>query len=829
MHRLCRLLLGLALLTLPILTPNPGALLSGAQPLAGAAWAQTEAEAIDYDEWERLATRAEEVLATGQASTEALEIMRGTLANWRTRFLQGQSINATQIQTLRDQISALGAAPDTEAGESEPEEIAARRAALEERLAELQVPIRTAEEAYSRASGLIRQLDALVRERQAAELTELGPTPLNPAHYATAWEDAQTLLRGIAAEFAAAWSMETRSELLRRNGPVVVILGLIGLVLALRGRVWSARIADRVLRRSSAAARAVVLTTLVSLGQLVLPLVGLVLMVLAVLSTGMTGPIGETVLRIIPVMGLTFFVARWLGALTFPRDPEMPAPLTLSAEQRTEGRLHSTVLGLLLAAETLLQALGDADMLSTAALAVLDFPILVIAGLFMMRLGHLLVLHSRNAPVTDEGRQLRDQVVMVLGRLTILLGVLGPVLAAIGYRAAANFAIFSPVLTLALLAALILLQRVQSRVYDITTKREGASSEGLIPVLVNLLIAVLALPVLALIWGARVSDLTELWSQFLAGFSIGTTRISPGDFMTFAIVFAIGYVITRMLQGTLRNTVLPKTRIDIGGQNALISVLGYIGFFLAAVIAITTAGIDLSSLAIVAGALSVGIGFGLQTIVSNFVSGIILLVERPVSEGDWVQVGGVMGIVKRISVRSTRIETFDRTDVIVPNADLITGQVTNWTKGNMSGRLIVKVGVAYGTDTKLVDRVLREVAEAQPMVILTPPPQVIFMGFGADSLDFEVRAILRDVSFIMVVQNDINHEIARRFAEERIEIPFAQRDLWLRNPDALANALHRRGPLRAGSASAAPGTDTTPDSSATPQLTPTADDMSGDD
>ncbi|MEQ3626590.1 MAG: DUF3772 domain-containing protein [Celeribacter sp.] len=823
MHRLCRLFLLAVLLMLPLAGAPAGL------SWIGAAQAQTEAEVIDYAEWERLATRAEEVLATGQASTEALEVMRGSLATWRTRFLQGQSINATQIQTLRDQISALGTAPDTEAGESEPDEIAARRTALEERLAELQVPVRTAEEAYSRASGLIRQLDTLVRERQAAELTELGPSPLSPGHYATAWSDVQALISAIGAEFVTAWNLDTRAELLRRNGPVVVILGLIGLILALRGRSWSGRFADRVLRRSSPAARAVVLTTLASLGQLVLPLVGLVLVVLALLSSGLTGPIGEVVLRIIPVMGLIFLVARWLGALTFPRDPDMPAPLILSPEQRTEGRLHSTVLGLLLAAETLVQALGDGDMLSTAALAVLDFPILILAGLFMMRLGHLLVVHSRHAPVSDEGRQLRDQVVMVLGRLTILLGVLGPVLAAIGYQAAAGYAIFAPVLTLALLAALILLQRMQSRIYDITTKREGASGEGLIPVLVNLLIAVLAVPVLALIWGARVSDLTELWSRFLAGFSVGTTRISPGDFMTFAIVFAIGYVITRMLQGTLRNTVLPKTRIDIGGQNALISVLGYIGFFLAAVIAITTAGIDLSSLAIVAGALSVGIGFGLQTIVSNFVSGIILLVERPVSEGDWVQVGGVMGIVKRISVRSTRIETFDRTDVIVPNADLITGQVTNWTKGNMSGRLIVKVGVAYGTDTKLVDRVLSEVAEAQPMVILTPPPQVIFMGFGADSLDFEVRAILRDVSFIMVVQNDINHEIARRFAEEGIEIPFAQRDLWLRNPDALAEAMSRNGPVRARPATSAPAQLPQQGSHAATHLTPTADDMGADD
>ena len=762
----------------------------------------TETGAPDYDAWERDAIRATDVLETNRASVDGLQVLRQQLVSWRDFFLRRQSTNSEQIATLKSQISALGPLPVD--GENEAAEIVSRRAELNAELEQLTAPVRRAEEAYTRAEGLVSRLDGIVRDRQTNLILELNPTPVNPALWPEAAISLADVWSEIVSEVKSNLASPLRSEALKGSLPILVVLLVVGLALVIRGGAWVERaLAALRVSRHASRARVRVGVFLTSLVSLILPIIGLTLLLTAANQSQLSGVAGTAVLDALSAVVIIIYVARWLGRQVAPPAYPPHPLLILTDGQGLQMRVLINFAGLLIAANAAISGLQANDLLSESAASVLGLPVIVLAGLFLFRIAQLMVASAKAAQIrlakTDDagesgaaGADTSGSLVLrYLGRAARMVAVIGPLLAAIGYTFAGNALVYSSYLTLAVLAGVAILQRLVRDIYAMI-RGEDAGSKGLVPVLIGFALTLLSLPLLALIWGARLTDLSEVWKMVSAGVQLGDSRISPADFVKFAVIFAAGYGLTRLMQGTLKTQILPRTKLDTGGRNAMVAGTGYIGIFLAAVIAITSAGIDLSSLAIVAGALSVGIGFGLQTIVSNFVSGIILLIERPISEGDWIEVGGTMGVVRDISVRATRVETFDRRDVIVPNADLISTSVTNWTKGNLTGRIILTVGVAYGTDTRRVEKILREIAEAEPLVILNPPPSVLFRGFGADSLDFEIRAIIRDVNYVTHVPSEMNHEIARRFAEEGIEIPFAQRDVWLRNPEALGPPAEKK-------------------------------------
>ncbi len=747
------------------------------------AFAQDASSLPDYAGWATTASNAEEVLAAGQASDDALERLRASIADWRERFLAAQDINAARITTIESQIDALGAAPAE--GETEDPEIAKRREELNGQLTELRAPIVRAEEAYTRANGLIAEIDRVIRERQADALLELGPTPLNPTYWPRALNDVLDSLHKSWIEVKTNATSSFRQDVARQNLPVIVVLTVVGFLLLSHGQSW-ARAAVQYLRGKAPRGTGV-FRFLVSLGQVALPLIGIYALVQAALATGFVGTRWLLLLEQVPLWATLLLGIHWLADESFHENDEI-ATLPLEPSERVRAGRYADLLAWAYVLKEILDSIGQFDDYSAETHAVLDFPLLVISGLVLFRLGRVrndVAMAGSAAAREGETSFFRLRFARLMGRAAMIIGVVGPVMAAIGYSRVGEAMVYPFIASLALVGLLLVLQRFINDLYELATGRRADAQDSLLPVLGGFALTLIFIPFVALIWGARVADLTEIWARFQEGFTLGDTRISPTDFLIVIIVFVLGYMVTRLLQGAFRTSILPKTKIDQGGQNAIVSGMGYVGIFVAAIVAITAGGLDLSSLAIVAGALSVGIGFGLQNIVSNFVSGIILLIERPITEGDWIEVNGTHGIVKDISVRSTRLETFDKYDLIIPNADFVSGTVANYTRGNSLGRIIVSVGVAYGSDTRKVEKILLDIARHHDMVLMNPEPFVFFKGFGADSLDFEIRCILRDVGAGLVVRTEMHHQIYEKFKEEGIEIPYAQRDVWIRNPEAL--------------------------------------------
>jgi small-conductance mechanosensitive channel len=749
---------------------EPGAPPPGGPTLVPITPAPFVSVGIDYDAWEAVASRAEGVVERGQGSAFVLRRLRADMVEWRDLFLAEQSVNARRIQTVTGQMAALGPAP-ADGEPPEAESVTARRGALEAQLADLRAPVRLAEEAHARADGLVREIDVLLRAQKRAQLMERGPSPLNPMLWAEVATEVSARVTGLWKELRVSLTSEARHAVFAGSWPWVIVYLALAWALFMRGSRAVVGIAGALTRDYPRGAP--IWRFVASLGEVVLPVGGVLAFVTALDASGMFGFRATRIIATLPISALFYFAARWLAQQVFGPDAPDGLPLDTMPKERQHARRLVIWMGVVLAVLVPTEVLIDTGDVSPDARAAFLLPFEVALAVILFRFGKL--LSARRPPMTGETgahevTMLRRQVIYLSGRLIMLGSLVAPVLSVMGFGLAAQAVLFPTVLTLALFGVVLLLQIMLAEVYAFVTRDEAVKRDSLVPLLGGFGIMLLAAPVAALIWGARLEDLQEIWTRFRDGYSIGDTRISPTDLATFLIIFGVGFALTRLVQGVLRASILPKTRLDIGAQNAIVSGLGYVGIFLAAMVAISTTGLNLSNVAIVAGALSVGIGFGLQTIVSNFVSGIILLIERPISEGDWIEVGGRMGYVRDISVRATRIETFDRTDVIVPNADLVSGQVVNWTRGNLIGRVIVAVSVVYGTDTQKVQALLQEIAEAHPMVLLTPPPAVVLVGFGPDVLNYEIRAIVRDVNFGLSVRSDMNRAIADRFFAEGIEI-----------------------------------------------------------
>ncbi|SMH46917.1 mechanosensitive ion channel family protein [Mesorhizobium australicum] len=507
------------------------------------------------------------------------------------------------------------------------------------------------------------------------------------------------------------------------------------------------------------------------------------------------GDIGAMLRALFIVLALILFVNRLSHAVL---SPKLPNWRLLEIEPRPARLLVWLITAMSIAT--------GADYLFSEIFRIRGAALALTVGeslLATVIVGILLILIATVRPFADaEGRPKAWPMVLriafyIVGAATVLAALLG-------YIGMAKFVSQQIVVTGAILAMMyigVLSGRALSeegafagtalgrrlgerwRIEEATFDQLGLASS----ILINIFVLFVGLPLILLQWGFQWGDI-RAWAYSIATeIRVGTVSFSLIGIFTGILIFAIGFFATRWFQGWLDDSVMTRGRVDAGVRNSIRTAVGYAGVALAGLIGISAAGIDLSNLALIAGALSLGIGFGLQNVVSNFVSGLILLAERPFKVGDWVVAGAVQGTVKKISVRATEIETFQRQTVIMPNSELINAAVGNWTHRNKLGRIEIGIGVAYGSDARKVHALLLEIASAHPMVLRNPEPSVAFLRFGESSLDFEIRVFLSDVTNGVKVQNEIRFAILEAFAEHSVEIPYPHRTLII-GQDDLARA-----------------------------------------
>ncbi|QQZ27586.1 mechanosensitive ion channel family protein [Thiothrix subterranea] len=362
----------------------------------------------------------------------------------------------------------------------------------------------------------------------------------------------------------------------------------------------------------------------------------------------------------------------------------------------------------------------------------------------------------------------------------------------LGYR---NFSVFlftGVFGTLFLLLVAWLLLKIPAEIFDgldvgrtpwqqRLRQQLGLRSNQIVPGLLwlrlaNMLVVSGGLLILSLrLWGMPEQNFTLLLTQLASGIKIGGFTLEPLRIIGGLLIVALLVSLTHVMKKNLAESWLRRTTLSRGAREAITTVSGYTGILLAILMGLSVAGIQFENLAIIAGALSVGIGFGLQNIVNNFVSGLILLFERPIRRGDWITVGTAEGYVRDISIRSTTIQTFDRSDIIVPNSQIISGQVTNMMLNDNFGRVIIPVNVAYGVDTEQVMAILQEAANAHPLVLKDRSDMkinVFFRSFSDNALNFELRCFIRDIETKARVISDLNLAIDKALRQQEIPMPF---------------------------------------------------------
>src|SRR3954454_14544742 len=668
-------------------------------------------------------------------------------------------------------LKALGAPPAP--GTTEDAATAAERTRLTQQRNELDSAIKQMQLLQARATQLAATLNDRRRSAYAETMFRKSPNVLDPYF----WRDAAMAMPDYGerlATFAQGWIDYAREQggPARITSAAITFDGLLvfatGFIRWWRRRAFIARIGDRY--GMALASLAVFLRR-----ALTAPIVVFVVLELLDQFQLIPDDSGRLVSGLIFGAAIAALARAAATSVLAPDDPRRrqvkfddASAHWLSGHLVWGGRLF----GLFLILRALHRTIGAPDAVDTAVRMLFA---LAIAALLV----HLLV---RERDVEEEPRRIPGM--RLLAWLVVAL-IAGSLLA--GYARFAAFVAGRVVFTLSLIATLYLLLIVTDAAINRTMSPDSSGGRklarqlgidprrlGLFGRLTSGIVrALFVLVVLALAigrWEVAAGDLLDAIKDVSLGIRIGDFTISFGAVFGAVALFLIIAGLTRLLQRWLENEVMPHTAIEPSLRMSIVTIIGYVGFIIAVIVALGEIGIDPQKIAIVAGALSVGIGFGLQSIVSNFVSGLILLAERPIRVGDIIAAAGEEGFVRRISVRATEIETYDRATLIIPNSQLITGVVKNWVYGNTWSRVRLTLNVGYDSDVEAVRAAMLAAAADGPLILPSPPPRVFLGKLGDAALEFELIVVVASVETMPAVKSDLQLRILKQFREKGLRM-----------------------------------------------------------
>jgi small-conductance mechanosensitive channel len=737
-------------------------------------------------EWSRTIDQASQELGRGEIAPERSARLLERLKLIRSEAEDIQDNARDQLGPLRGQLRALGVVPG-EGEAPEPGSIATQRSQLQDTIATFQA------------------LERLLKD---------FPSPYIPANFLKALPEFLQQLALVAASPLLWWQefgLDNRQRgHLYGTGLILVLTFLIGWLLRYYLLKWCGHDPAN---SEPTYARRLLAAIAVGLARGIVPalIFGAILYRFTSESTLVHGLFADVVVALVGV--LIFFVLAW----ALPHAvlaPDLPAwRLTPLSAKNSRKIAHGVAMLAGVYAIDLFIRLATKSLVSSEALtssyAFVSNTIEAALILALLRgklwQGEPVAGAPGEAPAED-APQLKRRHIWTAIRLAIgLTAVAAVALAVAGYANLSDFLINRMMASGAIVGVLFLFRGLVRETIGVWLRSDFMRSmldvrysarnvlKFWLRGALDVLVFSAGLFLLLSAWGVPVADMVFWIERALTGLTIGNVTLSIADILVAIAIFVIALVATRMLQRVLRDKVLPQTRLDIGVRHSLSAGVWYLGLIIASVLAISAMGLELSNLAIVAGALSVGIGFGLQNVVNNFVSGFILLIERPFKVGDWIVAGTNQGFVKKIQLRSTEIETFQRASVIIPNADLLSSALVNWTHKDRYGRVDIPIAVAYGSDVPLVMETLERCLKDNSDILNWPTPQVLFRAFGESSLDFEVRGFIANIETIYQVQSALLVAIDQAFRDAKIEIPFPQRDVHLKGVEGLLSAAKSDG------------------------------------